>query len=430
VQEDATELASSAWRRPYHLHNTHILDPSVDNLKTWVPQLPSLLQAQNDRRGDSFLLSPLYVGSHATGWKKTVESVARSMPLATAMAASGAAAQPNAGTGGAGLTRGRAIGFLMALLNLRMGYWVQTGKRPKRPDLIWPGLRSVSPGWLRRLIDGKKPWVELSDGAHFENLGVYELIRRRCRVIIVCDAGADPEFRFADLANLTEKVRSDFGTVIKVSGEELGKLVPPASEATADATIRPSYSERGYILASIKYTREAREEVHGSEDGVLIYLKTTFFAGASGLGLPPDVYGYKAENPLFPDQSTTDQFFDERQFEAYRELGFASGFNLLQDFVAHDAGQEPLGSDGETAEEEAVRKEWLLRQVVLDTIRKRARYRRVGDFRDGGDFAHDEVARDRMTSVWAWPDAAEVPPVDLEEDTEPRPDLEDPDGST
>lgn len=425
---DPGHLAAPTWRRPYHLLNTHVLAPSVrgkdkdEDKEERPPRLPSRRRMESDRGGDSYLLSPLFVGSQATGWTRTSDSVAKEMPLYTAMAASGAAAQPNAATGGTGLTRGRAVGLLMALLNLRMGYWVQDTERPRRPNLVWPGLRSVAPRWARTWFDGDRPWVELSDGAHFENLGVYELIRRRCRVIIVCDAGADPDFRFADLANLTEKVRSDFGTVLKVSGEDLETLVPEPSVAATDATIRPKYSQRGYILASIKYTRDAAEEVHGENDGVLVYLKTTFFAKANGLGLPPDVYGYKAENPSFPDQSTVDQFFDERQFEAYRELGFVSGFNLLRDFLAHDSTAEPVKTADETPEQKAVRKEWLLRQVVLKAIRERALYRRKGDAKEHGDFCGDPEAQARQTSLWAWPDVRTPVRPDLEEHVAAPPD--------
>ena len=45
-------------------------------------------------------------------------------------------------------------------------------------------------------------YVHLSDGGHFENLALYELIRRHCRYIIVSDAGEDQELAFTDLGGL------------------------------------------------------------------------------------------------------------------------------------------------------------------------------------------------------------------------------------
>jgi|GEM_PF-2419061 len=38
--------------------------------------------------------------------------------------------------------------------------------------------------------------------------------------------------------------------------------------------------------------------------------------------MPADLICYKKAHISFPDQSTADQFFDEKQFEAYRELGY------------------------------------------------------------------------------------------------------------
>ena len=58
-------------------------------------------------------------------------------------------------------------------------------------------------------------YVYLSDGGHFENLGIYEMVRRRCRIIVVSDAGADPKCTLEDLGNAVRKVYIDLGVKIE-----------------------------------------------------------------------------------------------------------------------------------------------------------------------------------------------------------------------
>jgi hypothetical protein len=138
------------------------------------------------RGGDNYVLSPIYCGSNATGWVRTQHSICRSLTLASAMAASGAAANSNSGYVGGGLTRNTLISIVMMFLNIRLGYWVPNPhdydvKRSifGRPNHWYPGFfYSV----LREGYRRDSGFLELSDGGHFENLGLYELVRRRCRL--------------------------------------------------------------------------------------------------------------------------------------------------------------------------------------------------------------------------------------------------------
>ncbi len=163
-------------------------------------------------------------------------------------------------------------------------------------------------------LDETKEYVHLSDGGHFENLGLYELVRRRCRYIIVSDAGNDPNWSFGDLARVIEMVRIDFGAEVNL---DTRPLQPRGETRLAD---------QGFIRGTVTY-----------KDGTiadLIYINTVIIDG-----LPEDIYSYRRTNPKFPEQTTADQFFDEKQFEAYRELGFQLGFDLCgktshQDFTA------------------------------------------------------------------------------------------------
>lgn len=294
---------------PYHIINTNIV-----LVQSKTPKFKG-------RGGDNFILSPHYCGSNATGWRSSHQFMGGGMTLATAMAISGAAVNPSAGCGGEGVTRQPILSMLMGLLNIRLGYWAPNPNPEKEalwyhtPNFIFPGLWELL---LRRNLNENSRFIQLSDGGHFENLGLYELVRRRLKLIVICDGGADPEFTFSDLANAIEKVRADFGTLISIECKDLEPL-SPRSRGTANSSECPErFAERGHIIANIYYPDNTQ--------GKLIYLTTTFTRNLSA-----DLYGYRNEHPEFPDEPTGDQFFDEKQFEAYRELGFQLAWNMFND---------------------------------------------------------------------------------------------------
>lgn len=310
---EISEMCPEFNRRPYHLINSNIV------------LVTSQKAPFRGRGGDNFVLSPLYCGSDATGWIRSDEWMhrgSRGLTLATAMAISGAAANPNAGVAGAGLTRNRLVSALMTLLNLRLGYWAPNPSRPRKwhffpkPNLLFPAL----PVFLGGAMDEERSIVELTDGGHFENLALYELIRRRVKVIIVCDAGCDQSLSFSDLANATERVRVDFG--VKISFDDpaldLRWLRPGSTTASAPAGAAFPFAERGFAIATIHYPG-------AHEKGTLIYLKPTVTAGAA-----TDVHAYRASRAEFPHETTADQFFDEPQLEVYRELGYFQGWKMLE----------------------------------------------------------------------------------------------------
>ena len=279
---------------PYHLINSNVILTG------------SKITKFKGRGGDNFILSPQFCGSSATGWTETTAFNKNTMTLSSAMAISGAAANPNAGPGGQGFTRNYFLSLVMSILNLRLGVWVlnplATGYRYRlRPDMLYPGLRDAL---LAKKMDEEARYVQLSDGGHFENLAVYELVRRKVDVIVLSDAAADDAFSFADFSNFVEKIRLDFGARVDI---DLDALIPVPNS-------KPQYgldkvAESGYVVGKITY--------HDNTEATLIYIKSTITQE-----LPADIYGFKLQNPTFPDQSTADQFFDEKQFEAYRELGY------------------------------------------------------------------------------------------------------------
>ena len=328
------ETGVKANPAPYHLINTNVVLESSN-----IPKF-------RGRGGDNFILSPYYCGSNATGWSSSDSFMSGRMTLPTAMAISGAAVNPSTGVGGQGVTRQPLLSMFMGLLNIRLGYWAPNpnpdpkskvaaetdlkaktkikakveAKAKKRnksiPNFFHPGLCEM---FLRSQLNEEADYVQLTDGGHFENLALYELIRRRAKLIIVCDGGADPDFQFTDFANAQEKIRTDFGTLIHCNCHDLQALVPHTKSRGSspnDDVIK--YAKQGYLMRTISYP--------DSSQGSMLYIKTTFFEKLSA-----DLYGYKKTHPQFPDESTSDQFFDEMQFEAYRELGFQTAWAMMQD---------------------------------------------------------------------------------------------------
>jgi hypothetical protein len=160
------------------------------------------------------------------------------------------------------------------------------------------------------LTDANSDFVNLSDGGHFENLALYEMVLRRCRLIIVSDAGADPDYVFEDLGNAVRKINVDQGIPIRF------KEIPIYSRHDKEVTNRQYFA-----VGEIDYSAMDNGP---SPKGYLLYLKPTLLTDDGAV--PADVRNYAAAHKEFPHQSTGDQFFDESQFESYRALGeYAAG---------------------------------------------------------------------------------------------------------
>lgn len=230
------------------------------------------------------------------------------LTLAAALTASAAAF--NSAMGSVSKKLGPAVTFLMTALNLRLGLWVRHPKQDEEPREL-PG-RSLLREFFGRTHAGlerdgrpEAPVLHLSDGAHFDNLGLYELVRRHCRYIIVSDCGADEQIKFDDLGNAVRRIREDFGVEIEI---DLRPLRPtPDKPATQHA-----------VVGTIHYDRHF-------DKGVIVYFKPTLVGDE-----PPDVLQYRLRNTAFPHEGTIDQFYDEAQWESYRRLGFHSALVFFQ----------------------------------------------------------------------------------------------------
>jgi hypothetical protein len=176
------------------------------------------------------------------------------------------------------------------------------------------------------LTTDRSSWVHLSDGGHFENLALYEMVRRRCHFIVAVDAGCDPDREFEDLGGAIRKVRIDFGIPIEMSGVNVG--VNTGDGQTRCAIGRIQYS----AVDKVRRRLDGREVEEPAPDGFLLYVKPSVFDAD-----PVDVRNYREANPEFPHESTGDQFFSESQFESYRALGFRT----IQDVFSMAHAQSP-----------------------------------------------------------------------------------------
>jgi hypothetical protein len=286
---DLKALSPNPCLKPLHIVNIALNLVSGEKL------------AWQQRKAESFTVSPLHCGSYGVGYRPTSDyGGEEGISLGTAITISGAAASPNMG-----YHSSPAIAFIMTLFNARLGAWLGN---PKERKWKQEGPKSAFDSILREafgLTNDTSPYVYLSDGGHFENLALYEMVRRRCRYIVVLDGGCDADYTYEDLGNALRKVRID----MKIPIQFLQGLPQPNSPPNKRCAVaRICYKE---IDANL-------------ENGYLIYIKPVILGTE-----PPDVTAYKAANDKFPHQSTGDQFFDESQTESYRMLGFCSASEIF-----------------------------------------------------------------------------------------------------
>jgi hypothetical protein len=259
--------------------------------------------AWQQRKAEPFSISPLYSGCFRLGYRDSRFYGGRDsggISIGTAAAISGAAASSNMGY----YTTSPLLSLVLTFFNVRLGWWLgNPGSAGNKTFHLWAPKSSVMPilDEALGLTDDKNEYVYLTDGGHFENLGLYEMVLRRCHVIVVSDAAADADYRFGDLGNAIRKVRIDLG-------------IPIEFTAMPIFCCEPGETKRGLYWAIGKIRYSCVDGV--VDDGVLLYIKPAIYGEE-----PRDVLEYKKNNPTFPHQSTADQFFDEPQFESYRILG-------------------------------------------------------------------------------------------------------------
>jgi hypothetical protein len=283
---------------PYHLLNAALNLPSSHE-----PEL-------RGRDCDFYLFSRYYCGSPACGYIRTeeIEILDPHIDLGTAMAISGAAAASNMG-----VKTQRQYRFLLTLLNVRLGYWLRNPLAGVRNFLARPGplyLFREMFGWMHE----KSPYLNLSDGGHIENLALYELLRRRCKFIVAVDGGMEAGMECADLMLAQRYAQIDLGLQFDL---DIADLALDANRRTR------AYAVFGKIRYSLR-PGQTKEDI-----GWLLYIKLACTGGEPGY-----IVDYRRQNPDFPHQTTSDQIYDEAQFEAYRRLGECAAESLFRPELA------------------------------------------------------------------------------------------------
>jgi hypothetical protein len=328
--------ASNRWRNPnlftgfdprdnVRLHELRANRPlPVFNLTLNLVSGENL--AWQQRKAESFTATPLHCGAYSLGYRNSTEyGGPGGISLGTAVATSGAAASPNMG-----FYSSPVITFIMTLFNARLGIWLGN---PGPPGGARTYRRSGPRCSARVILDEAlgqtnacHPYVNLSDGGHFEDLGIYEMVRRRCHTIVVSDAGADPNYAFDDLGNAIRKIRIDLG--IEIEFKDKVRIYPKATSSRPEEGAMARYC----AVATIHYDRV---DGKGAPDGTLVYVKPAICETPSPP--PVDVGNYAVASSDFPQESTMNQWFSETQFESYRALGEAV-------IEAMTGGGGPVGS--------------------------------------------------------------------------------------
>jgi hypothetical protein len=295
--------------------------------------------AWQERKAESFTVTPLHSGSFWVGYRRSTEYARwnyfpfsklkrakrdKAMPitLGTATAISGAAVSPDMGYNSSPI-----VSMLLTLFNARLGWWLgnpgSAGSETYMYSNPGKGAKYLVDEALGRTND-QKPYVYLSDGGHFENLGLYEMVLRRCHTILVIDADEDRDFTFENLGNAIRKIRTDLGISIDFEPfsnfQKRNKGCPPGGPT---------------LYCSVGKIHYGRMDQYAT-DGKLIFIKPTITGKETA-----DVLNYEQQHPEFPHETTADQWFSESQFESYRALG---EYEIMQILSEH-AGEPEVYAD-------------------------------------------------------------------------------------
>jgi hypothetical protein len=340
--ETISERGGERSWRPFHIVNIALNVTSSQEHLEW-----------QERKAASFTVSPLHCGSAITGFRSSKQYGGYSekdleqsgISLGTAMAVSGAAASPNQG-----YNSSPAVAFLMALFNVRLGWWLGNPGKKGEVTHKYDGPGNAVVPFLAEMLgltSDTNKYVYLSDGGHFENLGLYEMVRRRCRFIVVVDAGCDPEFAFEDLGNAVRKIEIDLGVPIQFHGLDklksrhshygLGEakaFLHDLEERVRDP--RPGRSDKDdlqpppyHAIGVVDYPAADGENAADGQvikKGIILYIKPAYHGIENSAG----IRSYAISNPSFPHDDTANQWFGESQMESYRALGFEITDDLLR----------------------------------------------------------------------------------------------------
>ncbi|MEJ8812362.1 patatin-like phospholipase family protein [Variovorax ureilyticus] len=278
-----------------------------------------------DRKSQPLTVGPLgWMQAGGAHWTQAHGDGALTLGAWTAI--SGAAFAPGLGR----LTK-RGLATLSVFAGLRLGYWWNSAEAGigQRGAVLHSSPLLMKTRFLLLECFGAFPgsssanWY-LSDGGHFENTAAYALLRQEAALILIADCGADPDYRFCDLEILIRRARIDLNAEITFMKPRPGADWKHLEAFGSLNDLASPSSQACLALAQVRYASGAT--------GQIVLVKPNVSAS-----LPVDLVNFKAANPLFPQQPTTDQFFDEAQWESYFRLGSEIGNRLEDEMLSHVA---------------------------------------------------------------------------------------------
>jgi hypothetical protein len=344
------------------------------------------------RGGASFTFDAEQIGGPVVGFVKTdtfekaVGDRVRDLTLPAAVAMSGAAVSPSMGK----MTR-RPLTFLLALANVRLGVWLPNPRRMKEheettkimtsgPDkpsengrgqmaTIGQKVIGLTPRahYLVKELLGRNhlndKYLYVTDGGHYENLGLVELLRRGCTTIYCFDAAGDHVDTFNTLGSAIEIARVDLNVEVQLDPPTAFLPVKEGVKASRLSRTAPKLSPNDHLVGDVVYHRPDGSTVRGA----IVYAKAAVVADA-----PWDVRAFQQRNPVFPNHSTALQLFDEATFEAYRALGEFTARHAANDLATY-LDKQPMKDGSAPSPGGPVAPRWRWRLRVTRALNLRVR---------------------------------------------------------
>jgi hypothetical protein len=291
------------------------------------------------RRATSFTFDERSVGGPQLGYLPTeryerwmYESYRGDATLLGAMAISGAAFASAMGRMNKGMER------LLAVGNARLGVWLPNpahvaATRDGPQSLRWlrttPRVRGL-PYLLREIVgayDVNDRMVYLTDGGHYENSGIVEMLRRRPAQMLCLDASGASQRNLASLRDSLVLAWEELGVQARFEGSPLVVATGSATQsedgpgeppdvAAVWVELEGRLARTPVAAISIEYPAGWDGSDRPGGHGTLVYARAVMTAES-----PPDVLSYATGNARFPDDPTSDQWFGHDQFAAYQRIG-------------------------------------------------------------------------------------------------------------
>lgn len=363
-EAQADAVSFSQYRDFLRSSNSRIHTHNEDPAAAYIHPLPLPIINTTQGFGDKklqeiddavFTFTPLSYGSGLGDYVNDSDKAA-ALSMSKAYAISGAAADANARESGV------VLDSVLWISNSNLGY--RYPNRNRTIDRVsftaLKVLHYLSPIGLYHLEnaftkDAFRPYYRLSDGGQSENLGFYSLIKRAARHVIVMDAEQDNNYRFDALRRVTKNVSREMGLKIVLDDAAAlkgrfknGRKPAPVFSGKVKGLNNPDGTSRDidFLYLKLALDRDTYSKVRKDLDyqcSTIGKIGKTAYNDKSEVTLPCSVVDYIRSEPAdkkakFPHNSTADIFYDEAQFNAFRDFGYYLTMTKLYPRLKQDGG--------------------------------------------------------------------------------------------